>query len=152
MTTPTKMVKIRNADAHVSRVQDNVSAVLDPVAQSVGSTPIMGAPPPAWVALSLLADFAQTTGQAVSAYHKDALGYVHSKGSVTTAAGQAAGVAVVGPLPLGCRPKEPQRLSVRGNAGAVQAIVIGIDGTLKLDVAVAAGGTVDLGFSFLAEQ
>lgn len=152
MNTPARIAKLRTQSPELSRVQDNVARVVEPTTAALAKTPIMGAPPPSWVNLPFLADFTQTAGQAVPAFHRDALGYIHSKGSVTTAAGQAAGTAVVGALTKGNRPKEPQRLSVRGNAGAAQAIIVGTDGTLTLDVAVAAGGTVDLAFSFLAEQ
>lgn len=150
---PPNFLKLRNAgDIQSNRVQDNVSATLGPVATALANTPIMGAPPPSWIRPALLSDFVNVGGGfALTAYNRDALGYVHSKGVVSTAAGHAAGTAIYS-LPMGYRPSETQRFPVRGNAGAVQSVVISPNGLVACGLVIAAAGTIDLVFSFLAEQ
>lgn len=148
MATPTRFPRLRGED-QPARAQDNIANTLEPVAQALSVTPIMGAPPPAWIKPDLLADFAPVTGQAAPGYHKDALGYVHTKGRVSTAAGQAANVAIM-VLQSAYRPLEPQSFPVRGNAATYQSLSVASDGTVSIDVAIAAGGTVDLTFGFLA--
>ena len=83
------MLKLRG-EGQPSRVQDNVGATLNPLAEAVGTTPIMDAAPPAWIR----PDIISTSGYAQApaplcdtAYHRDALGYVHGKASLLTAAG-----------------------------------------------------------------
>jgi hypothetical protein len=70
---------------------------------------------------------------------------------VSTTAGKAAGSTIF-TLPDGYRPREPLRLSVRGTAGAVQALVVAANGVVSNDVVIAAGGTIDLNVSFLVER
>ena len=152
MAAPSRFLKLRaGEDAQSSRVQDSIDATLGPIADRLNQTPIMGAAAPAWISPSLLADFVNVTGQAPAGYHKDALGYVHGKGRVSTAAGQAANVALF-VLGSGYRPKEPQSFPVRGNGATFQSLTVAVNGSVSIDVLIAAGGTVDLAFTFLAEQ
>jgi hypothetical protein len=138
-------------DGQPARVQDNVGAVLDPIAKALNSTPIMGAAPPAWVKPDLAAGFAQTSGAVAMGYHKDALGYFHSKGRATHAAGCAANTTLL-TLPKGYRPAEAQSFPVRGNAATYQSLTVSLTGAVSVDVAIAAGGTVDFTISFLVER
>lgn len=134
-----------------SRTQDNISATLEPAVRALSATPIMGAPPPGWIIPTLLLDFVNATGQAVAAYHRDALGYFHGKGAVSTAAGQGAG-SVIFTIPMGYRPRETLRLAVVGNGFTFQAVRVTPSGDVINEVAIAAGGSIDLNFTFLVEQ
>lgn len=137
-------------DETVTRTQDNVDQVLRPVAQALSRTPIMGVAP-VWIALALDPAFANTGGQlAVAAYYKDPFFRVWAKGSLTSAAGVAAG-ALIATLPASYRPKETLRLAVPVTAGA-QWLTISGTGAISTAFAIAAGGEIDLAFSFLAEQ
>ena len=144
--------KIRSSDPIISRVQDMIADQVNPAAKAWAATPIMGAPPPPWVGLSLLADFVNAGGgEAVAASHLDALGYVHLKGLILTAAGTAAGTLIM-TLPAGQRPKETQRFAVRGNTATAQFLKLLPTGALSHDIVIAAGGTLSLSISYLAEQ
>lgn len=151
MTTPTRFMKLRTDDQHLARVQDNIAAVVNPVATAVQSTPIMGAPPPAWIQYTLTSGYANVGGGlAVAAFHVDALGYLHSKGSLVCAAGSSAGDTIA-TLPMGKRPTEKLRLPVPVTAGA-QWVTVAPDGTVATAFNIAAGDGIDLSFSFLVEQ
>lgn len=143
--------KLRGTDEQASREQDNISAQLQPIARALSVTPIMGAAPPPWLKPDLRADFLNIAGFAAAGYHKDALGYVHGKGVVSTAAGQAA-AALVYVLPAGYRPNETQRFAVEGNGATVQFISIAANGEVRVEVLIGVGGSLDLGFVFLAER
>lgn len=148
--------KLRGENAQSSRTQDNISQQLQPIAQALAKTPIMGAPAPGWIAPSLLNGFANlgTVGgnnYAVAGYHRDALGYVHIKGVVMIAAGAAAGLPIFA-LPGGYRPAEWNRFAVDGNGATFNALTVHPDGRIWPELLIAAGGTIDLAISFLAEQ
>lgn len=151
MTTPARFLQVRTP-GNASRVQDNINQTLQPVAEALQQTPIMGAPAPDWVTLLPLQNgFAATGGgQASPAYHRDALGYVWVKAAFTSAAGAAANTVVCA-LPVGYRPAETLHFAVKGTAGTVQFISVAPSGDCAVEVAVAAGGFVDVSFSFLAE-
>lgn len=150
--TPTRFSKLRSAtQPELSRAQDAVARTLEPLAGAVGRTPIMGAPPPPWLSpAQMLADFAAVAARPPR-YHKDALGYVHGKGAVSTAAGQAAGTPIF-LLPQGYLPGEPVYLPVRYSAGTVMNLTIQTDGTVLPQQLIVAGGSVELTFFFLAER
>lgn len=150
MPPPGTFPRIRSGP-ELARVQDAIASTVNPVTQAVVSTPIMGAAPPPWQPPDLLADFLPVAGQAAPGYHRDALGYAHGKGCVSTATGQAAGT-VVYVIPAGYRPSEPQRVPVRGNGASYQSLTIAPTGDVSIDVVIAAAGTVDLAFTFLTEQ
>lgn len=144
--------KLRGADAQSSREQDNVSTQLQPIAVALAKTPIMGAPPPGWIAPSLLNGFVNLGGAfAVAGLHRDALGYVHTKGMVTNAAGVGAGTTVF-IFPSGYRPRETQRFPVEGTGATYQSIQVDGSGLAQVQVAVAAAGNLNVTLSFLAEQ
>ncbi len=144
--------KLRGIDTQASRTQDNIAQQLQPIALALAQTPIMGAPAPAWIAPSLLGGFANFGGAfAVAGYHRDALGYVHTKGTFLVTAGAAAGTQIM-LFPSGYRPRELARLSVVGDAGTAQFIEVAPTGIVTVGVAVPAPGSCDFFFSFLAEQ
>lgn len=152
MAAPNTFPVVREqGNTHSSRVQDNINATLEPLSRALNATPIMGGSTPVWVKPNLTADFVVITGQAQPGYHRDALSYAHLKGTVSTAAGKAAGSTIF-TLPDGYRPREPLRISVRGTAGAVQALVVAANGIVSNDVIIGAGGTIDLNVSFLVER
>jgi hypothetical protein len=134
-----------------SRVQDGIQATLGPVAQALLATPIMGVQP-AWTAPTLDKAFGNIGGTfAVAGYYKDSLFRVWSKGVLTTAAGVAGG-ALVFTFPSGYRPAEVQRKAVEGDAATAQFISISPTGAVTVEVAIGAGGSLDIDFSFLAER
>ncbi len=150
-SSPSKFLQLRTEE-HSSRVQDNINATLRPLAQAVGATPIMGAPPPAWISPNLLADFVNVGGgSATAGYHRDALGYVHIKGLVSTAAGTAANTTIF-TIAMGYRPKESLLLPVFGTAGAVQFVTITPAGAVQARLLIAAGGSIGLNVTYLAES
>lgn len=150
MASPS-FLKVRSSDADPSRVQDNVNQTLQPIATALNATPIMGAPPPSWVRPALVGGFTNVGGaQALLAYHRDALGYVHLKGALTNTAGCAANT-VITDLPAGYRPSELLRFAVAGTAGA-QLVSVAPNGAVTVLLVVAAAGLVGLQFSFLAER
>lgn len=135
-----------------SRTQDNISQQVQPIASAVAATPLLSGTLPSWIRLSLLADFVNVGGVGVplAGYHKDAMGYVHFQGLISSAAGQAAGTAVF-TLPSGVRPVSFQWLTVKGNAATYQNLAVNPNGSVTIDVAVAAGAGLALGGSFLAD-
>lgn len=135
-----------------SRVQDGIASVFNPVAKALQNTPIMGAPAPAWIQPDLLNGWANIGAQfATAAFHRDALGYVHCKGVLSNAAGAAAGSTIFA-LPMGYRPAQQYRFAVEGTSATAQFINVTPVGLVSPDVVVAAGGTCDVVFTFLAEQ
>lgn len=151
MSSPTQVQKLRGP-AHDARTTDNVSAVLNPLAEAVGNTPIMGAPPPAWVRPSLLADFTQVTTLQLTSYHRDALGYVWLRIALSTAAGALA-QAQLFELPLGYRPDGDMAApGLNGTTGAANAIIVEQSGEVRTGAALAAGESVVAYFPFLAVQ
>ncbi len=145
-------LKLRGTDPQQSRVQDNIAGQLQPISKALSVTPIMGAPPPVWIAPALLSLLSPTgAGLALPGYHRDALSYTHAKGVVSSAAGVAAGAPIF-LLAQGYRPRETQRFVVRGTAGVFQFVTVAPTGLVSVGLLVAAGGTVDLAFTFLAER
>lgn len=132
-----------------SRTQDSVAGQLGPVARAVSATPLLEGTLPLWVALALVPDFINSTtiNEAAAASHKDALGYTHVQGRISSAAGQVAGF-VFATLPEGQRPSRIQYIPVVGPA---LWIVVQPTGTMALGTGVGAGGTVLLSGSFLAD-
>lgn len=133
-----------------SRTQDNVSGQLQPVARAVAATPLLDGTAPEWVALSLLNGFANSGTTSAAARYKDPFLRVHLKGFVVHAAGCAGGT-VIAVLPLGERPASSYVTVVQGTATTYQALLISPNGNISVEVAVAAGGTVWLSGSFLAD-
>lgn len=145
------VLKLRGG-AHDSRTTDNVSAVLNPLAEAVGNTPIMGADPPAWIRPDLAGGYSQTAApQPITAFHKDALGYVHAKIGLTHAAGCAAGTTAF-TFPLDYRPSETLTLSLSDGAGLFVAMTVAATGAFANLAILAAATDVRGVFSFLAEQ
>lgn len=142
-------------DPTLARLQDNVDATLAPLATAVISTPIMGAAPPAWIRPELSAGWVMlaVTSAAYSqpAFHRDALGYVHSKGfPINNSGGPLTGAIFT--FPRGYRPGESTRFIVEGTGLAQNIISVTPNGNVTPQTAVINGGTVSLVFSFLAEQ
>lgn len=131
------------------RSNDAISNLVTPLAQALLATPIRGAAPPAWIGPDLKADFVNVAGRP-SGFHKNALSYVYGKGRVSTAAGQAAGTTVY-QFPAGYWPAEAITFAVPGSAG-FQTITVSSGGVVSNDAVIAAAGTIDLVFSFLAER
>lgn len=73
---------LRGADEQQSRVQDNINAVLSPVAKALQNTPIMGAASPAWATASLLNGWTNAIATEPVQYFRDALGFVHFRGGL----------------------------------------------------------------------
>ncbi len=156
MAAPSRFQQLRGKDAHSARVQQNINATLQPIANAVNNTPLTGAPPPAWILASLLAAdavplFWSNTGGALAkaAFHRDALGYVHSKGVITN---NSAAPSVFPPFffPPGYRVAETHRIPV-AYSGGVMFITLTSDGAVTPQ-AVASGGFIGLDFTFLAEN
>ncbi len=144
--------KLRGADVQQSRTQDNIAAVLNPLAQALANTPIMGAPPPGWISPSLLNGFSNVGPPfALIGFHLDVLGYFHGKGVLKNTAGCAAGTRIL-VLPPGYRPAATQRFAVEGTGGTAQFVSITAAGAVAVELLIAAGGTVDFALTFLAEQ
>lgn len=149
MTTPVRFPSLRDPDApQISRAQDAIGNTLRPVAQALSVTPIMGAALPSWIQPDLKADFINVAGR-TAGYHKNALSYVFGRGRVSTAAGQAGGTTIY-TLPSMYRPGLNITFPIPGSAG-FQTLTITTSGVVSVDAAIAAGGTVDLLFCFLAE-
>lgn len=153
MPPPSSLQKLRQpGQPLLSRTQDATAAVLNPLAEAVGATPIMGAPPPPWILPDIVNGYAQAAApQPLCAFHADALGYVHAKISLTHAAGAAAGTAAL-VFPKGARPSETLTLSGNDAAGAAVAMTLDGSGNFSNLAVLAAAATVRLVFSFLAEQ
>jgi len=141
---------LRGDDAQQSRVQDNVSALVGPLAKALQATPIMGAAAPSPILPSLLNGWtSNSTGIAVVSFHRDALGYVHVGGYAINAVG-VAGFATTWLMPLGYRPAALRIFAVRGTAITPQFVEVGNDGIVRTQLAVAAGGDCTFEFSYLA--
>ncbi len=135
----------------MSRVQDNISATLNPVASALQATPIMGAPPPPWVRPDILNGFSQTASpQPVCAFHLDALDYVHVKLALTHAAGTAAGTSAF-ILPLGFRPLETLTFMGTDATGVSTSVTVDNAGNVANFNLMAAGDQILASFIFLAE-
>jgi hypothetical protein len=151
MVAPSAFPRLRNDEQpQQSRVQDGIQGTLGPLAQALNSTPIMGAAP-VWIPVELDPAFTNFGGAfATAAYYKDSLMRVWVKGVLFSAAGVAA-AATVTTLPFGYRPAQTQRKAVEGNGATVQFVSIAQTGVCTVEKLIAAGGTLDIDFSFLAE-
>lgn len=143
---------LRGPDAQQSRVQDNVSALVTPVARALQGTPIMGAPPPAWILATPLNGFStpSSAGFPSISFHRDALGYVHVKMSVAHVGGTAA-LSTIFELPIGYRSKETLPFAGMAAAGAYQGVFVLANGQVQNRLIMAAGAVLYANFSFLAE-
>jgi hypothetical protein len=134
----------------LSRIQDNINSTLRPAVAELAKTPIMGAAPPAWIYPSLLNGWVANTAYARAAFHRDALGYVHIKGSALNSTGGGMALAMF-LLPVGYRPSDTNVFAAVDDAGGVRPCSVGPDGFVFPDV-IAAGDTQYFNFTFLAEQ
>lgn len=151
MASPQFLKFRQKAQPLAARQADAVDATLRPVAEALCRTPIMGAAPPPWIPHALSTGFANAGAPlAVAAFHVDALGYLHSKGSLTCAAGCAAGTTIA-TIPIGTRPSETLRLAVPVTPGA-QWVTVAPTGIIATAFVIGAGAQIDLAFSFLVEQ
>lgn len=165
MVAPNSTLKLRG-EGHDSRTTDNVSAVLNPLAQAVGATPIMGSPPPSWIradyrsgAAMAATGFLDVAPASVAGatpqqtiFHRDALGYVWMHVAAVTAAGVAGGAAML-TLPQAYRPAQPSTMpAFNATTGALNQLTISVAGVVATVPAVGAGQSVVGYFSFLAEQ
>lgn len=151
MGSPPRFLKLREPGT-LSRAQDAIDTTLTPVAEALGNTPIMGARAPVWIQPDLLSGLVNFGGgNATAGYHKDALGYVWSKGTVSSAAGVGAGTQLFR-LGAGYRPAATIIFPVWNSAGVAQAVSVDPDGYVYNQVAVGAAGWISLVFSFLSEQ
>lgn len=154
MPPPTVFARLRSG-AELSRVQDQVASVVNPVAQAVGTTPMLGAAPPAWLPADLLNGFTWVGGTtAQPSSHLDALRYVHTRGfAINNTGGLLTGVPVLR-LPSGSWPAVDfiQPASAQGSIfGTGFNITVTQDGFLIPDD-VPNGDSFSWYFSFLAEQ
>jgi len=150
MASPSRFQKLRGTDAHSSRVQDAVSHTLEPIANGLNGSPIMGVKP-VWLPLQPATGFSNFGAFAQIAYYVDSLMRVWVRGDVFCVAGCATGT-VVTTLPSGARPKFICRKAVEGTGATVQFLGVAPNGNVTVDVVVAAGGNLSVDFSILAEQ
>lgn len=149
MAGPSRFGVIRDpANPQSSRAQDKISNTLAPIAKALAATPIMGGALPFWIQPDLKADFLNVTGRTVG-FHKNGLAYVFGRGRVSTALGQVGGTTIY-TLPSLYRPGLNMTFPIPGSAG-FQTLTITTSGVISVDGAIAAAGTVDLVFCFLAE-
>jgi hypothetical protein len=139
---------LRGADVQQSRVQDNVSGLVAPVAKALQNTPIMGAAPPVWTVAQLLNAFTTfpTLGFGPPSWQLDALGYVHLRGLAFHVAGVAA-LTDIFVLPIAMRPSLTHCSSPDT---IMQGLLIFPDGRVQCVAATGAGGAVCLDFIFQA--
>lgn len=149
MSGPNQLQKLRG-EGQATRVQDNIGQILNPLAARVNATPIGGAPPPPWIRPSLVGGYSQAAApQPVCAYHKDALGYVHTKLSMTHATGPAAGV-VAFTYGLGFRQGEVLTFTLADGFGLSVMMVVSPNGEISNLTPIPAGDDVRGYFVFLA--
>lgn len=134
----------------VSRTQDNIAQQVDPIARVVAATPMLNGAAPAWVKFSLVNGYANSGTIAPASRYKDSFLRVHMQGFLVHAAGCAGGT-VLTVLPRGERPTSFQLIVVQGTAVTYQAILINPNGNVTNEAGIAAGGTIWLGGSFLAD-
>lgn len=145
------LTNLRGQDPGANRQTDTIARLVEPVAKAVMATPIMGAKPPAWIRPPLQSGFRDRGGGYVPVrYHRDALGYVHVQGYVTSPAG-AAGGAPIATLPPGFRPDYGLGF-VANFSGGFNVVGLSAAGVMVVVYAVAAGQGLNFTFNFLAEQ
>ncbi len=144
--------KLRGADGQASQTQDNIAQQLQPISTALAKTPIMGAAPPPWIKPNLLNGIANVPApNAAAGFHRDALGYVHSKGLVAHAAGAVAGTVVM-IFPPGYRPSELLTLVIERNGAVGGLVTVAPTGIVTFVFSMGVGLANGLFFSFLAEQ
>lgn len=150
MSAPSQVNKVRQG-GDSSRSLDSVTAVLDPLAERLNSTPIMGAAAPSWIRPTYANDFVDLASLQQTAFHRDALGYTHFKLAASSAAGVAANASIC-TLDKDYRPAESTGLGggFNGSTNAVNPIAISTAGVVTTRVAIAAGESVVGYFVFLA--
>lgn len=146
----------------LQRFQDNVGQTLDPIANAVAQTPLVGHAP-AWL-FPTFADVNWSNAlqkftappligtSAVLAFHKDVLGYVHFKGLVTSASNRT-GNSLMFTLPVGYAPKEVLTFNCFSTTGTANdaTVIIFPTGAVTCGT-ITSGKSVDLScIVFLAE-
>lgn len=153
MPPPQRLLKLRQPGQSLSsRTQDATGAVLNPVAEAVGATPIMGAPPPPWIRPDLLAASGFTdvgAPFALTAYHRDCLGYVHVKFTLVTAAGAGGGTTVF-LFDKSCRQSEALFFIAGDGNGNFREVSVDPTGAFVVIPATAGGDVLAGSFTFLA--
>lgn len=157
MSAPNQVNKLRGGDGQSTRVQDSVGQILNPLATALQATPIMGAAPPSWIRPNIISTsgYAQVpTGSSPfppeTAYHKDALGYVHGKGSLVTAAGAGPNVVAFN-IDAGYRPSELLIFLGSDGGGNIWEVSISPNGDFEVMSTLGAGDVVVITFTYLAE-
>lgn len=153
MATSRFNVLRETGDALASRLQDNIAGVLTPVARAVMATPIMGAPPPPWVAANLLNAWVNINPTnslyPPAAYHRDALGYVHLRGYIVNGTLNA----TVLTLPAAYRPAYRMTFVAASFGGAGFSVIeVRADGDVFCTEPVGTTNLVLDSVYFLAEQ
>src|SRR5512137_127988 len=149
------LTNLRGKDPGANRQTDAISRLVEPVAKAVMATPIMGAKPPAWIQPPLLSGFLNQgvgfagVNYAPARYHKDALGYVHAEGYVTTPGGAAA-LSPIFTFPPGYRPS--LGLGIVANSAGFFVLVLRENGQMITSGILGAGAGLTFSFSFLADQ
>ena len=150
VSAPTRFQKLRG-DGQPVRTQDNVGAVLDPLAEAVGNTPIMGAPPPPPIRPDLLNGFEDLGDPyALTSYHRDALGYVHLTLHVQNSAGTT--TVTVFDLDQGYRPGATLVFAGTDGGGGVFEFSINAAGEVENITTFGAADIAALSCVFLAEN
>ena len=145
------LTNLRGKDAGANRQTDAISRLVEPVAKAVMDTPIMGAPPPAWIRANLGSVFAPIGSiYVVPRYHRDALGYVHVQSCLVTAGGCAAGTIVM-TMPVGYRPKSTLIFCAESSS-AFASLHLLDNGQLTTVQVLAPGASLNFCFDYLAEQ
>jgi hypothetical protein len=154
VTIPNQFPKLRtDGQPQQSRVQDNVSTLLAPIAAALGRTPLLGGLP-AWTNLDVLNGL--SSGYVANAFvgpqfHIDGFRYCHVRGKVTNATAGAIALSIAR-LPSGARPIAYTYFrTIYSLAGATVNLIVQPDGFILPD-SIAAGENINFSFEFLAEQ
>lgn len=158
MAAPVPAKLRTSADPELTRVQDGLASTVYPSLARLAKTPLLGAQPPPWLNVGIISTsgYAQMTTGATpflpkTAHHTDALGYVHGKLSVVTAAGS--GPAVLFEMPKGSRPLElVPFFGTDGSGASGWELGVHPDGRVEVFSTLAAGDIVVANFTYLAEQ
>ena len=147
------VLRVRGASPAVARQADAVNTAVAPSLRALAATPIMGAPPPAWVQPpSLLNGWVNFGGTYVPArYMKDALGYVQVEAVLKNGTGGSltAG-STAWKLPPGYLPAYVLSLPAETGGAYVNVRVLPT-GEVQLNGTVTSGSSLAFCFSFLAE-
>lgn len=141
----------------LTRTQDAITQVLNPMATALQNTPMMGSPAPAWISATFNdASWVNAGGTGANAFataqfHLDALNYVHVKGVVKTSIARAA-ASTIFVLPSGYGPKETHVIAAWDlTAGAATAFTVFPSGVIQSPI-IAINHVLSLGdLVFLAE-